>query len=169
MIDLVYKVQASICIFTEVGKLWNACRSPDFNAFYQKGTNKNGGVRIEVGKHLKATRVDVNIPNTIIINVTGLSEPVSIVGIYWPTSQQYDLDDIQSYIVEDTILTGDFNATVKEWNSPLTDRRSMSEKEWIEENNFCYVQSTSHSSKRSLRNIDLSFSNMASISRRHYM
>ena len=41
-IDLVYKVQASICIFTEVGELWNTCRLPHFNTFYQKGANKNG-------------------------------------------------------------------------------------------------------------------------------
>jgi hypothetical protein len=87
VIDLVYKIQASICVFTEVGKLWNTCRLPHFNTFDQKGTNRNGGVCIAVGKHLKATRIDVNIPNTVIIDITGLSEPVRIIGIYWPTSQ----------------------------------------------------------------------------------
>ncbi|CAF4642775.1 unnamed protein product, partial [Rotaria magnacalcarata] len=122
-IDLVYKVQASICIFTEVGELWNTCRLPHFNTFYQKGTNKNGGVCIAVGKHLKATRIEINIPNTVIIDITGLSEPVRIIGIYWPTSQQRDLDEIQPFVIEGTILSGDFNATVKEWNSPITDRR----------------------------------------------
>ncbi|CAF4601615.1 unnamed protein product [Rotaria socialis] len=94
-IDLVYKVQASICIFTE-------------------GANKNGGVCIAVGGHLKATRIEVNIPNTVIIDITGLSEPVRIIGIYWPTSQQRDLDEIQPFVIEGTILSGDFNATVKE-------------------------------------------------------
>ncbi|CAM4966265.1 unnamed protein product [Rotaria socialis] len=73
-IDLVYEVQASVCIFTEVGELWNTCRLPHFNTFYQKGANKNGGV-------------------------------------------------------EGTILSGDFNATVKEWNSPITDRRGASVRE----------------------------------------
>ncbi|CAM4916517.1 unnamed protein product [Rotaria socialis] len=73
-IDLVYEVQASVCIFTEVGELWNTCRLPHFNTFYQKGTNKNGGV-------------------------------------------------------EGTIRSGDFNATVKEWNSPITDRRGASVRE----------------------------------------
>ncbi|CAF4976787.1 unnamed protein product, partial [Rotaria magnacalcarata] len=43
-IDLVYKAQASICIFTNVEELWNTCRLPHFNTLYQKGTNKNGGV-----------------------------------------------------------------------------------------------------------------------------
>ncbi|CAF4695203.1 unnamed protein product [Rotaria socialis] len=65
-IDLVYEVQASDCIFTEVGELWNTCRLPHFNTFYQKGTKKNGGACIAVGKHLKATRIEVNIPNTVI-------------------------------------------------------------------------------------------------------
>ncbi|CAF3361245.1 unnamed protein product [Rotaria socialis] len=163
-IDLMYNIQASICIFTEVGELWNTCRSPHFNTFYQKGTNKNGGVCIAVGKHLKATRIEVNIPNTVVIDIAGLSEPVRIIGIYWPTSQQRDLDEILSYVVEGTILSGDFNATVKEWNSPVTDKRGAHVKEWINESNLNYIPSMSNSSKRSLRNIDLSFSNMSTIS-----
>ena len=150
VIELVYKVQASICVFTEVGELWNKCRLPHFNTFYQKGTNRNGGVCIAIGKHLKATRVEVDIPNTIIIDITGLSEPVRIIGIYWPTSQERDLDDILHYVVEGTILTGDFNATVKEWNSVLIDKRGRRVTEWVEENNFNYIPSTSHTSKRSL-------------------
>ncbi|CAF3393055.1 unnamed protein product [Rotaria socialis] len=149
-IDLVYKVHASICIFTEVGELWNTCRLPHFNMFYQKGTNKNGGVCIAVGKHLKATRIEVNIPNTVIIGVTGLSEPVRIIGIYWSTSEQRDLDDIQQYVIEGTILSGDFNATVKELNSPITDRRGAHMREWINENNLNYITSTTNTSKRSL-------------------
>ncbi|CAF4697771.1 unnamed protein product, partial [Rotaria magnacalcarata] len=156
-IDLMYNIQASICIFTEVGELWNTCRSPHFNTFYQKGTNKNGGVCIAVGKHLKATRIEVNIPNTVVIDITGLSEPVRIIGIYWPTSQQRDLDEILSYVVEGTILSGDFNATVKEWNSPVTDKRGAHVKEWINESNLNYIPSTSNSSKRSLPNIQTSY------------
>ncbi|CAF2189182.1 unnamed protein product [Rotaria magnacalcarata] len=163
-IDLVYKIQASICIFTEVGELWNTCRLPHFNTFYQKGTNKNGGVCIAVGKHLKATRIEINIPNTVVIDIAGLSEPIRIIGIYWPTSQQRDLDEILPYVVDGTILSGDFNATVKEWNSPITDRRGAHLKEWINESNLDYIPLTSNSSKRSLRNIDLSFSNMSTIS-----
>ena len=164
VIELVYKVQTAICIFTEVGELWNKCRLPHFNTFYQKGTNRNGGVCIAIGKHLKATRVEVDIPNTIIIDITGLSEPVRIIGIYWPTSQERDLDDILHYVVEGTILTGDFNATVKEWNRPLIDKRGRRVKKWIEENNLNYIPSTFHTSKRSLRNIDLAFSNIIAIS-----
>ncbi|CAM4884716.1 unnamed protein product [Rotaria socialis] len=125
-IDLVYEVQASVFIFTEVGELWNTCRLPYFNTFYQNGTNKNGGVCIAVGKHLKETRIEVNIPNTVIIDITGLPEPVRIIGIYWPTSQQRDLDEIQPFVIEGTIISGDFNATMKEWYSPIADRRGAS-------------------------------------------
>ena len=79
-------------------------------------------------------------------------------------SQQRDLDEIQPYVIEGTILSGDFNATVKEWNSPLTDRRGAHVREWVNENNLNYITSTTNTSKRSLRNIDLSFSNMSTIS-----
>ncbi len=54
--------------------------------------------------------------------------------------------------------------TVKEWNSPLTDKRGAHVKECIEKNNLYYLPSTSLSSKRSLRNIDLSFSHIIPIS-----
>jgi hypothetical protein len=114
--------------------------------------------------HLKARRVEVNIPSTVVIDISSLSEPIRIIGIYWPVSQQRDLDDLQSYLVEGTIITGYFNATVKQWNSSLTDRRGLRVKEWIEENNLEYISSTAHTSTRSLRNIDLSFSNMTAIS-----
>ncbi|CAF2147513.1 unnamed protein product, partial [Rotaria magnacalcarata] len=116
-------VEASIYIFTELGELWNTCRLPHYNTFYQKCTNKNGGICIAVRKHLKATRIEVNIPNTVIIDITGLSEPVRIIGIHWRTSHQRDLDEIQPFIIEGALLSGDFNATVKECNSPITDRR----------------------------------------------
>ncbi|CAF3321861.1 unnamed protein product [Rotaria sp. Silwood2] len=162
--DLVYKTQASICIFTEVGALWNTSRLPHFNTFYQKGTNKNGGVCVAVGKHLKVTRVEVNISNIVVVDILGLSEPLRIIGIYWPASQHINLDDLLCYVVQGTIISGDFNATVKEWNSPVTDRRGALVKEWIEENNLKYIPTTAHTSKRSLRNIDLAFSNINNVS-----
>ncbi|CAF4181734.1 unnamed protein product, partial [Rotaria magnacalcarata] len=164
VIELVYKTEAFICIFTEVGELWNTNKLPHFNIFYQKGTNHSGGVCIAVGKSLKASRIGIDIPNTVVIDITGLSEPVRIIGIYWPNSQKRNLDGILPLIVEGTILTGDFNATVREWSSPATDKRGAVVKDWIEENNLKYIPSTSHSSKRSMRNIDLSFSNMTTIS-----
>ena len=163
-IDLVYKTEASICIFTEVGELWNTKKIPHFNIVYQKGTNQRGGVCIAVGKHLRASRVETDIPNTVAIDITGLSEPVRIIGMYWPNRQKRNLNDILPLLVDGTILTGDFNAAVKEWNSPSTDQRGASLKEWTEENNLSYIPSTFHTSKRSLRNIDLTFSNMTTIS-----
>ncbi|CAF5162557.1 unnamed protein product, partial [Rotaria magnacalcarata] len=143
VIELVYKTEASICIFTEAGELWNTNKLPHFNIFYQKGTNHIGGVCIAVGKHLKASLIEIDIPNTVVIDITGLSEPVRIIGTYWPNSQKRNLDDILPLIVEGTILTGDFNATVREWSSPATDKRGAVVKDWIEENNLKYIPSTS--------------------------
>lgn len=164
VIELVYKIEASICVFTEVGELWNTNKIPHFNMFYQKGTNSSGGVCVAVGKHLKASRIETDMPNTVIVDIIGLSESVRIIGIYWPHSQKRNLDDILPFLGENTILMGDFNATVKEWLSPITDKRGEYVKEWICENHLNYIPSTSHSSKRSLRNIDLSFSNITDIS-----
>ncbi len=81
-IDLIFKTYSSICVFTEVGELWRSFNIPHFNIFYQKGTDSKGGVMIAVGKHLKATRIDVSIENTVIIDIDGLSETIRIIGIY---------------------------------------------------------------------------------------
>jgi hypothetical protein len=82
VIELVYKIEAFICIFTEVGELWNTNKIPQFNLIYQKDTNHSGGVCITLGKHLKASRIEADIPNTVVIDIIGLSEPVRIIGIY---------------------------------------------------------------------------------------
>ncbi|CAF4575866.1 unnamed protein product, partial [Rotaria socialis] len=73
---------ASICVFTEVEELWNTSQILHFNIFHQHGTNKSVGVCIAIGKHLKGSRIDLSIENTIIVDVDGLSEAVRIMAIY---------------------------------------------------------------------------------------
>ncbi|CAF4913904.1 unnamed protein product, partial [Rotaria socialis] len=144
----------------EVGELWNTSQIPHFNIFHQHGTNKSGGVCIAIGKYLKGSRIDLNIENTIIVDVDGLSETVKIIAIYWPAGQTRVLGELESYITKNTIITGDFNASVKEWGSTSADKRGRILKEWVEKNNLCYIPSLSNSSKRSNRNIDLTFTNL---------
>ncbi|CAF3665277.1 unnamed protein product, partial [Rotaria sp. Silwood1] len=123
VVDLVYKVDASISVLTEVGELWNKFSIPNSNTFHQQGTNRSGGVCVSVGKHLRATQVQLEIENTVIVDVFNLSDPIRIIGIYWPQGQERDLDDLNSYITQETIITGDFNASLEEWNSPASDKR----------------------------------------------
>lgn len=163
VIDMVFKIEASICVFTEVGELWNESSVPHFNIFHQNGTNKSGGVCVAIGKHLKGSRVNLNVENTVIVDVNGLSETVRIIAIYWPAGQIRALDELEPYIIKNTIITGDFNAAIKEWGSESSDKRGKHVKEWIERNNLCYIPSTSHSSKRSNRNIDLTFTNVEEV------
>ena len=108
--------------------------------------------------------MQIEVENTIIIDIFSLSNPIRIIGIYWLHGQERNLDDLCSYITQETIITGDFNASLEDWNSPVSDKRGKILKEWIEKNNLTYIPSTSHSSKRSLRNIDHSFSNIDGIS-----
>lgn len=149
VIELVYKIEATICIFTEVDKPLNANKLLHFNICYWKGMNHSGGICITVGKHRKASRIEINILNIVVIDITRLSEPVRIIGIYWSNSQKQDFDNILSFTVEDIILTDNFNATVKEW---------------MEGNNLNYIPATSYSSKRLIFTIDISFSNMTAVS-----
>ncbi|CAF3961334.1 unnamed protein product, partial [Rotaria magnacalcarata] len=97
VMDLIFKVGSPVCVFTEVGELWNSFKVPNFTSFYQKGTNHSGEVMITIGKHLRATRIDTDIENTVIVVIHGLSEQI--------------------------IIIGDFNATSDEWGSQSTDRR----------------------------------------------
>ncbi|CAF4126332.1 unnamed protein product [Rotaria magnacalcarata] len=111
--EIINKHKASICVFTEVGELWNTSQIPHFNIFHQHGTNKSGGVSIAIGKHLKGSRIDSNIENAIIVDVDDLSETVRIIAIYWPAGQTRVLGELESYITKNTIITCDFNASVK--------------------------------------------------------
>ncbi|CAF4138053.1 unnamed protein product [Rotaria magnacalcarata] len=160
VMDLIFKVDSPVCVFTEVEELWNSFKVPHFTSFYQKGTNHSGGVMITIGKHLRATRIDTGIENTVIVDIHGLSEQIRIIGIYWPQGQMRNLKDLCPFLVKGTILTGDFNATSDEWGSQSTDRRGCSLKKWIEENELTFIPTNSHSSKRSDRHIDLTFTNL---------
>ncbi|CAF4229371.1 unnamed protein product, partial [Rotaria magnacalcarata] len=141
VVELMFNSDSSIGIFTEVGELWKDFTIPHFKSFYQKGTNSKGGVVVAVGKHLKATHIDTNIENTVIVDIEGLTEQIRIIGIYWPQS-------------------GDFNASAQEWQSPVTDARCNQLKKWIEKNNSLFIPGTKNSSKRSERHIDLIFTNI---------
>ncbi|CAF1642094.1 unnamed protein product [Rotaria magnacalcarata] len=114
VVDLVYKVDASISVLTEVGELWNKFNIRNFNAFHQQGTNPSGGVCVSVGKHLRATQIQLEIENTVFVDVFNLSDPIRIIGIYWPQGQEHNLDDLSPYITQETIITGDFNASLEE-------------------------------------------------------
>ena len=107
--------------------------------------------------------LDTNIENTVIIDINGCSEPIRVVGIYWPHGQTRELEDLTPFIVQNTLLVGDFNATAEEWNSPTTDARGYRLKKWTDENNLLFIPSTKNSSKRSRRHIDLIFTNLTNL------
>ena len=115
VVDLIFEVSNPVCLFTEVGEQWD-----NFNMFHQKGTNHSGGVMIAVGKHLKARRLEVDVENTIVVDVIGLSEQIRLIGIYWPQDQKRKLDDLRPHLVKGTIVTGDFNATAEAWCCKVT-------------------------------------------------
>ena len=165
MVELIHQVDADFIICTEVGEQGHRHQIPDFNMFFEKGTNMSGGVIIYVAKHLKASKVETNMANTLIIDVIGLNEPLRVIEIYWPESHKRDINEITPFIINNTVISGDFNAAVIQWNSPKTDSRSEVVKTWNEVNNLQYVRGTVNSSKRSDRNIDLIFSNYEGIKR----
>ncbi|CAF4586260.1 unnamed protein product, partial [Rotaria socialis] len=100
---------------------------------------------------------------TVIVDAEGLTEQIRIIGIYWPQCQSRNLEDLTSCITEKTILTGDFNASAQEWQSPVTDARGNQLKKWIEKNNLLFIPGTKNSSKRSDRHIDRIFTNIEDV------
>ncbi|CAF3209572.1 unnamed protein product [Rotaria socialis] len=114
-------------------------------------------------KNLKGVEIDSSIPNTVVVDIYGLSEPLRIIGIYWPASQQRNLMDLSNFVINNTLIAGDFNAAAMDWGSPTDDNRSFLLKEWIEENDLLYVKNTFNSSRRSKRNIDHLFTNIRNV------
>jgi hypothetical protein len=102
----VYKIEASVRVFTEVGELWDGSRTPHFDIFHQQGTNKSGGVCIAIGKHVKGSRINFDVENTVIEDLNRLSETIRIIAIYWPAGQARVLEALKPYIIQSTIITG---------------------------------------------------------------
>ena len=105
---------------------------PHFNIFHEYGTNKSGGVCVAIGKHLRGSRIKCSIKNTVIVDVIGLSASIRIIAIYWPAGKTRVLAELEPYIIKNTIMTADFNASIKEWGSESVDKRGRGLKEWIE-------------------------------------
>ena len=95
-----------------------------------------------------------------------LTQSVRIIRIYWFQCQTRQLDGLLTFTVGGTIITGDFNAVKTKRNSPMTDKRAAELKMWIERNRSAYVLTTTCSSKRLQRHIDLTFLNVDDIQRR---
>ncbi|CAF4078116.1 unnamed protein product, partial [Rotaria magnacalcarata] len=110
--------------------LWNTSRVPHFNIFHQHGTNSSGGVCVAIGKQLKGTRIEINVENTVIIDVNGFSETIRVIAFYWPVGQIMMLDDLEPYIIENIIITGDFNPSIIEEFWINEQNRGMEAGEW---------------------------------------
>lgn len=159
-IDLIQTMEAAIGVWTEVGSQGEKFQIPEYTTFYQKGCNRSGGVCVSVGKNLKPVEVKTTMLNTVIIDIYGLNEPIRIVGIYWPPTGKRNLNELSEFIINNTIVMGDFNAALEGWRSPKDDSRGIALQKWTEENNLNYIKNTFNSSKRSKRNIDLLFTNI---------
>jgi hypothetical protein len=81
---------------------------------------------------LKGSRIYFNAKNIVIVDVNGFTERIRIIAIYWPAGQTRNLEQLESYIIENTIITGDFNASIKECGSASSGRRDRNLKEWVE-------------------------------------
>ncbi len=65
--------------------------------------------------------------------------------------------------IQNTIISDDFKVAVAQWYSPNTDKRGRKILKWSNKNLLTYIAGTRNSSKRSLRNIDLTFTNFPEV------
>lgn len=158
-IELIFKTKSAIWVLTEGGEIWNSIPIPHYRTFDQRGNHGKEGAIIAVAKQLRATRIETTIANTVVVDIDGLSAPIRVIGIYRPHHRACNLDDLNSSLVNETLIAGDFNATIEECNSPNTDAKRTILKRWMERNNFLYISSTEYTSKRSDRNIDFFLTN----------
>ncbi len=66
-------------------------------------------------------------------------------------------------LLQNAIISGDFKVAVAQWHSPNTGKRGQEILEWSNENLLTYIAGTTNSSKRSLRNIDLTFTSFPGV------
>jgi len=68
--------------------------------------NKSESVCVAIGKHSKGSRIDFNAENTFIVDVNDFSETIRIIAIYWSAGQSRNLEELELYIIENTIIIG---------------------------------------------------------------
>ena len=67
-----------------------------------------------------------------IVDVYDLSDTIRIIAIYWPICHTRTLENLEPYIIENTIITGEFNAAIfRNGFSDSTDKRGRNLKEWM--------------------------------------
>jgi hypothetical protein len=84
----------------------------DFQLFFRKGENKNGGVLILVRTRLYATRVKCDLSNVCAVEFQGRISS-RILGIYAPTSRSSTSGHPPQYISKSSVLFGDFNVDLE--------------------------------------------------------
>ena len=87
-----------------------------YKVFYQKGENPKGGVVVMVREDLKCKRIDFNLPNVCVVEITeeANDETLRIIGVYAPDRRRWSWQDLSMCISSKCILLGDFNVDINQ-------------------------------------------------------
>ena len=116
VILLTISFKFDILILLETG-FWDYsfCSQPseNYNMYYQKGENSNGGVLILVRNSLKTARIVCPLPNVCVVETIADEVKIRLVAIYAPESRSWNWEDISEYVSDKCVIFGDFNVDLR--------------------------------------------------------
>lgn len=125
----------------------------NFNVYYNKGENKNGGVLMFSKPELNPIRNNCTLANVVVVDVM-TQDPVRIIGVYAPSSRSWSWDNLSPYVTTNCVICGDFNMDLE------ADKNKADELlKWADSQALAPFLPTSSTSRRSKRIIDYAWSN----------
>ncbi|CAF4287555.1 unnamed protein product, partial [Rotaria sp. Silwood2] len=150
-----------ICILTGVGsRIKNPAQIPFYNWICQDGTNSFGGVAMIIHNSLK-TKIVLQAPNFILIELTILSESVLIGAIYIPPSSGIPFNLLETHESKNFYIFGDYNSKHAQWMCNTNNASENALKCWLDEKGYQLIALIKPTSKISDAVINFAITNDA--------
>ncbi|CAF4165934.1 unnamed protein product, partial [Rotaria sp. Silwood2] len=85
-----------------------------FEFFYQKTENRNGGVLMIIKEDISIRRVPCKLPNVCVVNIKG-EEDFRLIGVHAPDSETWSSDDLSYFLSKKCIVYGDVNVNIMQY------------------------------------------------------
>jgi hypothetical protein len=156
---LIAKFTPQICILTGVSiQIKKPPNIPFYNWICQEGTNSYGGVAMIIHNALK-TKIILQVPNYILIELSILSESILIGAIYVPPKNYIPFNLLGNHLSKNFYIFGDFNAKHQQWMCSSNNTSGNELKCWLDEKGYQIIAPNKPTSKRSDAIIDFGITN----------
>ena len=130
------KFKPQICILTGVGtQIKKPPNIPFHNWICQEGTNSYGDVAMIIHNSLK-TKIILQVPDYILIELSILSESILIGAIYVPPKNPIPFNLLGNHLSKNFYIFGDYIAKHVQWKCSSNNTSRNESKRWLDEKRY---------------------------------